>query len=325
MSDKILVMVVEDEPAHAEALAEALEGETDLAFENTVRNALPVAAEVRYTWDCCGSAWRVGTKQGAIKLAPNGGAAVKTATSVDRRRPAPPPTRRCTIIIDGVEVTQVEHSPSPPILRRFGSAVRVAKAPVIDGSISEGEYRAAKPIGQFGLYRGYGPATHDTSFRLAYDSTALYLGIIAQEPSPDRVAGKPRKRDGEIWRDDDIELFIDANCDRSTYHQFALGLKHNAQFDCIGGPTHGRFGDTKWNGEWQSATKMSKDAVIVELAIPYRTLGVKTPKPGDRWGLNLCRNRLGKGKKDGRTEMSAWCLTYKSFHVPTHFGTVTFE
>jgi len=305
--------------------AETSDGGTSLVFENTVRNPLPVGVEIRYTWDSCGSAWRVGTERGSIKLAPKREAAVKTTASFDRQRPAPAPTRRATIIIDGVEVTQVEHSPSPPILRRFGSAARVAKTPTIDGKLSEGEYGAAELNGQFRLYKGHGAAKHDTNFRLAYDEQALYLGIVVREPSPDGVTGEPRKRDGDVWRDDDLELFVDATFDRKTYHQFALGLKHNAQFDCIGGPKHGSFGDVKWDGKWRSTTKVGEGAVIVEIALPYTTLGVKAPKPGDKWGLNLCRNRLGKGKKDGKTEMSAWCITYRSFHVPTHFGTVTFE
>lgn len=50
-----------------------------------------------------------------------------------------------------------------------------------------------------------------------------------------------------------------------------------SQFDCIGGPKHGRFGDTKWNGGCQSATKVGEGAVIVELAIPYQTLRVVRP------------------------------------------------
>jgi len=296
-----------------------------LTLETTVHNPLPAPLEIRYVWEKLESHWSMQPAEGAVKIAPGGQSVIRTTATLDRSRPRPLPVRRSTILIDGTTVRMVALSPVPPILRRLASAARVTKPPKIDGNVAEAEYGAAKRNRLFQLYRGYGPATHNTSFRLAYDDQALYLGITVQEPNPDGVAGEPRERDGEIWRDDDTELFIDATCDRATYHQFALGLKHNTQFDCIGGPDHGKFGDTKWDGEWRSAVRMGKDAVIVELAIPYQTLGVAPPKPGDKWGLNFCRNRLGKGKKDGQTEKTAWCLTYRHFHVPSHFGTVTFE
>ena len=299
--------------------------EQALTFKNTIRNPFRSALEIRYAWDKPGSTWSVEPAEGTVKIAPGAEAVIRTSATLDPSRPLPLPVRRSAILVDGSIAKEVEHRPVPPILRRFGSAVRVAKAPAVDGKLSEGEYGAAEPNGRFGLYKGYGAAKHGTGFVLAYDDKALYLGIVVHEPSPDGIAGEPRERDGDVWRDDEIELFIDATFDRSTYHQFALGLKHNAQFDCIGGPKHGNFGDVKWNGEWQSVTKVGEGAVVVEIAIPYQTLGVEPPEAGAKWGLNLCRNRLGKGKKDGRKEMSAWRLTYKSFHVPTHFGVVTFE
>ena len=44
--------------------------------------------------------------------------------------------------------------------------------------------------------------------------------------------------------------------------------------------------------------------------------------------LSLAVSGCVLGRRTGKeagTEMSAWCITYTSFHVPTHFGTVTFE
>jgi hypothetical protein len=296
-----------------------------LTFENTVRNPFRSALEIRYAWDKLGSTWSMKPAEGTVKIAPGGKAVIRTSATLDRSRTVPLPVRTTTILIGGAKVREVDHRPVPPILRRLGTATRVRESPKVDGIIGNGEYGSAKPNANFRYFKGDGKAAHDTSFRLACDDRALYVGIVVNEPRPDGVEGEPRKRDGDVWRDDDIELFVDATFDRSTYHQFALGLKHNVQFDCIGGPRHGNFGDIKWNGEWQSATKVGNGAVAIELAIPYKTLGVGPPRTGDKWGLNLCRNRVGKGKKDGKSEMSAWCITYKGFHVPSHFGTVTFE
>ena len=64
---------------------------------------------------------------------------------------------------------------------------------------------------------------------------------------------------------------------------------------------------------------------VVEFAIPFATLGAKPPKAGDRWGLNVARQRVPDGKQNARLEQTAWSVTYGSFHVPSRFGTVTFQ
>jgi len=294
-----------------------------VALERAVHNPLRVPLEVQYTWDGTGSSWSLEPAQGVVKIAPGTVSAIQTAGTVDRRRPAPLPVCRSTILIDGVEVTQVQHRPTPPILRRSAVSVRVGKAPKIDGEVAEGEYGAAKLNGQFGRYKGAGPAEHDTGFRLAYDDKALYICVIVREPDPDGIVGEPRKRDGQIWRDDGLELFLDAPFDRSTYYHLVVSLKHCVQYDSMGGPDCGQYGDRGWNGDWQAASKVGKDRVVVEYAIPFETLLIDKPKPGAKLGLNLCRHRNARG--DSLEEMSAWCFTYTSFHRPTHFGVVTFE
>jgi len=101
-------------------------------------------------------------------------------------------------------------------------------------------------------------------------------------------------------------------------------LKHGVQFDAIGGPEHGPFGRPEWNTDWLSAAGIGEEVVVVEFAIPFTALGVPPPQPGDRWGLNVARQRVGEGKQSGTTEMTAWSVTYNSFHVPDRFGTLIF-
>ena len=254
-----------------------------------------------------------------LTLAPGETATLRTTGTFSRGQMMPVPERRCTILLDGVPVTELRHRFEPPLMRRHATVARVRKAPVIDGVINDGEYGGAEPNTGFVDYRGRGYPTHATSFLLAYDDEALYIAVVAAEPAPDSMAGESRPRDGEIWRDDDVELFIDATFDKSTYRQFAVGLAYSVQFDAIGGPEHGEYGDPKWDAEWQSAVAAGDKEVVVEFAIPYEALGVEPPKPGDKWGLNVCRQRVATG------EMSAWSIPYANFHQPTHFGIVTFE
>ena len=43
-------------------------------------------------------------------------------------------------------------------------------------------------------------------------------------------------------------------------------------------------------------------------------------RAGDKWGLNVGRQRYGAGKKQAEAEQSIWAITYTHWHVPSHFG-----
>jgi len=61
----------------------------------------------------------------------------------------------------------------------------------------------------------------------------------------------------------------------------------------------------------------------VEYAIPFKGLATFTPKPGQRWRLNLYRIDLTPEPK----EFQAWSPTLHvpaAFHIPERFGTVFF-
>ena len=73
------------------------------------------------------------------------------------------------------------------------------------------------------------------------------------------------------------------------------------------------------------AVSVGDEAFVVEFAIPFTNLGVPAPKPGDKWGFNICRNRQAKDEEHPQPQLTAWSLPYANFHVPSYFGTVTFK
>ena len=76
-----------------------------------------------------------------------------------------------------------------------------------------------------------------------------------------------------------------------------------------------------WNADWQAAAKPSDGRWTVEMAMPFASLGATMPRVGDRWGLNLTRNRWVTGS----AEYMTWAVPYGSFHSPDRFGTVWFR
>lgn len=294
-----------------------------VTFENTINNPFSGELEVHYAWQTAQTSWSMKPAKGVLKIPAQGQATIRVVAAFDPNRKMPVPLMRSTVLLDGKEIAAFDRA-LQPLMRRSGVAVRVESAPTIDGTIRQGEYGSAPINGGFVDYRGRGVPEHQTRFQLAYDDQALYVAVIADETEPNAITVQPRQRDGEIWMDDSVELFIDATFDRKSYHQFSTNTRA-VQFDGIGGPGHGTFGDAKWSADWQAAAKISSDRYVVEFAIPFKALGVAPPKPGDTWGFNVCRSRQAEGKTSNQSELSAWSIPYANFHVPSHFGNVTFQ
>ena len=116
------------------------------------------------------------------------------------------------------------------------------------------------------------------------------------------------ERDGEVWRDDCFELFIDTVGQRKDYAHLAvnaLGTRYDS-FDRV----------VTEDFQWHVATSVDEDGWSVEIILPFA--GQITPQPGDQWILAAARNAV-------RTdELSTWARHNKSFHEPQNFGTLIF-
>jgi hypothetical protein len=313
------------------ALAEVLtlpgielpENKETIDVEHTFVNPLDAAIEMQYTWNTIDTHWTIRPAEGVLEFGPKGEAQFNMTASFDRSNTAPLPVMEFDVLKEGKKILQAGNR-LQPLIRRKASVTRIDAAGVINGVVSAGEYGDAEFNGEFIDYRGLGVPEHQTRFLLAYNEKALYVAVVSDEDEPEAISVQPRDRDGELWRDDSVELFIDATFDRKTYHQFAANTRDD-QLDAIGGPDHGNWGDLKWNAEWQVKTKIGKTSYVTEFAIPFASLDVPAPKPGTTWGLNICRSRQPGGKRSDVTEMGAWSIPYANFHQPTHFGIVTFK
>jgi hypothetical protein len=118
---------------------------------------------------------------------------------------------------------------------------------------------------------------------------------------------------GFVWEDDCIEVFMDTKHDHEKYFHVISNIA-GVRFDAIG-----RWPPLNWDGDWQVAIAKYKDRWIVEIAIPFSCMNIKTPMPGEVWGFNLNR------EERRLTEMSGWSPTWYIFHEPKHFGHLIFE
>lgn len=198
--------------------------------------------------------------------------------------------------------------------------IRSEVAPKIDGCLDEPCWAKAETIGGFLQYGSMEPAVTPTRARILHDDNNLYLGIECAEPDIKELQMKATFHDGSVWNDDEIEIFIDGNYDKKTYCQFAVNPL-GTQYE---GSKKEEYGiceyDLCWDGPWQAQAKIGKTNWVVEVAIPFSTLGVK-PGPGNFWGANICRAR----RAGGASELTYWTNTGKNFHNVALFGHLIFE
>lgn len=119
-----------------------------------------------------------------------------------------------------------------------------------------------------------------TTGYLQADGECLYLAFRCEEPDMENT------RADWLWSEG-VEVFLDPLHDHDTF--FHLGVTPDGTTGVGGrGPKHHA------GMEVEFATSRAEGAWSVEMAIPFRTLGVTAPSPGDIWGILLCRSRRAR-------------------------------
>jgi hypothetical protein len=186
---------------------------------------------------------------------------------------------------------------------------RAAAPPVIDGRLDDACWKAAPVADSFTSFAQEALAPVQTFFRLAYDDTALYFAITCDEPTPQRVAKVPMARDQiELFQGEAIEVFLDPGHTHRAFYQ--LGVNPAGSLYDVESAR-----GTAWDSEAAVAAVLGDRAWYVELAIPWRSIGV-TPGPGQVHGFNVCRDRyIGAGQP-----WSSWARVMGTFHDPVRFA-----
>ena len=193
------------------------------------------------------------------------------------------------------------------------SVPRAGAAVAIDGRLDDPAWAGAASTDDFAIVGGLALPTAKTAARLLYDAQYLYGAMVCEEPK----RAKPLAGKGDIWRDDEVEIYLDTDHGRKSYKQVII----NAAGDMMELTRPG--GQTSLGTRVKTSAEPGK-SWTVEAAIPFRTLG-KTPAPGQSWGLNLCRFRPeGSGFA---LECITWAPTENGFGGDEvgKFGSLTFK
>lgn len=140
------------------------------------------------------------------------------------------------------------------------------------------------------------------------DDATLFIGFTCPEPAMADLKATVTDRDGRIYDDDSVELFLAPNAMGMPYYHFIVGA--------AGGAWDDRSGSRGWNAHWSWAVTRDAASWAAEIAIPFSSLNAL---PTGHWRANFMRNRRPNGPS-----FINWSVTYGTYHNPDRFGSLDF-
>jgi hypothetical protein len=206
--------------------------------------------------------------------------------------------------------------------------IRRAKGPItLDGKDAEADWKQAPMSPSFEVAQGGPKVEGSARARLLWDDKNLYAFIEVEDSD---VHSQYTKQDDPLWKEDVVELFIDADRNRHGYVELQVNPR-NAHFDSWFPQTRGKETHFEWTSGMKSAVQV-KGTVdqrgdrdkgwSAEIAIPLADVkGMDAdmkvaipPQVGDRWRLNVVRVDLPKGAEG--VSASSWSpITIRDFHA----------
>jgi hypothetical protein len=196
----------------------------------------------------------------------------------------------------------------------------MAEGGKVDGVLVEEAWSKSGLISM--IDRGYQPATPATHIRLGWTPEALKIAIVAFEPFMKTlkmdVTPENQQPDSRIWEDDSVEIFLQPKGGETVYH-FVVNAA-GALYDASNSSNTWSGEDPSWKSNSRWAVRREKDSWILEMSIPWESLGVRNGEAGRELVANIYRNRYATGKLD----QYSWAPMIEGMYFAPHtFGTLT--
>jgi len=169
-----------------------------------------------------------------------------------------------------VPVQAADRVPALAVASVQAVAVQAGEPIVIDGRLDERTWEEAPRIREF-IQREPAegrPPSYATEARVAYDASALYVGIRAFDSEPDRIVGILTRRD-QSSPSDWLKVVVDSYFDHRSAYEFAVnpvGVKRDRYY-YNDGPS-----DESWDAVWDVQVARDTDGWQAEFRIPFSQL-----------------------------------------------------
>ena len=159
------------------------------------------------------------------------------------------------------------------------------------------------------------PSTEKTEFRVLYNATTLYIGVVSFDRRADRILATEQRRDDRLESDDTVTIVLDTFHDHRNAFLFRtnpLGTQYDAlitdegtnealstdegNIDALstdetnddGNNDEGNNVNESWDEKWEVASQVSAEGWTAEFAIPFKSLRMGG-EDKQLWGLDLER------------------------------------
>ena len=200
---------------------------------------------------------------------------------------------------------------------KTAQAIRVDRAPKLDGTLDDPLWNQANPITNFlqrEPYEGQ-PPTEQTEVRILYTKHEVYFGITCFDSNPKGIVATELRRDVSQELDDYLEIIIDSSHDRRNAYVFQinpLGTQRDALMteEQVTDSSLGD-GDPGWDGVWTSEARITEHGWTATVAIPFSTLNFMQSRDVI-WGINFKRFIRRKNEED---LWSGWQRVYGAARI----------
>ena len=151
------------------------------------------------------------------------------------------------------------------------------------------------------------PLGANTKVAIARRADALYVRFECSEPSEDNIVAKTTVHDGPVWKDDSVELDIDAANAKNMFYQIVVNTK-GILYDAVRSPMD--YEDASWTSHAKVKVKRQSNEWRVAIRIPLASLKIDRSKTSVI-GMNFVRHRYA-----GAAELSAYRPTFLHTWVP---------
>ena len=171
-------------------------------------------------------------------------------------------------------------------------ATRIHEKLKIDGNLNEPAWQKANTINDFVMFRPNegGTPTQRTEVKIIYDNSALYVGAILYDSSPDSILRELGLRDGADPSSG--SGFGDINADFFQIAFDPYNKRQDAYYFGVyasGVQADSKITDNLFDAVWESAVNINEKGWIVEIRIPYSAIRFPSNEIQE-WAFQIKRN-----------------------------------
>ncbi|MDH7602624.1 MAG: DUF4091 domain-containing protein [Armatimonadota bacterium] len=186
---------------------------------------------------------------------------------------------------------------------------KTAASPVVDGRLDDQCWKRQPSITQFVLSKDGGRPQCQTQVLLAYNDGGLFIAFRCFEPETSKLVTGQQF----VWRNDSVEVLIDADRDREGYIQLIGDVSGNKFQQLAGIPAE--TPNRQWNTGWKFAAAKGLNEWTAEVFVPAEALRVPL-REGTVIRANFARNRKPV------MEASSWTRRTGDIRQALYFGNV---